>query len=195
MRRGDLFLQLRLATFSTLLLRARVGPAKGGNLLALPFPLMASCASLEKGMAHLLEFVGSLHIYLGPYRGNPISLYLKRTETGCQIGPKAYPWNDVVGNGETPNKAAADFEEKWKTKGLSTDMYSGPSWEGGIKPEKPAPPKPPAAPKPAAPAAAPASKGQPVTPAAPPAVPPDGTPASDPALTAQPAANPAKSSR
>jgi hypothetical protein len=155
--------------------------------LALPFPLMASCASLEKGMAHLLEFVGSLHIYLGPYRGNPISLYLKRTETGCQIGPKAYPWNDVVGNGETPNKAAADFEEKWKTKGLSTDMYSGPSWEGGIKPEKPAPPKPPAAPKPAAPAAAPASKGQPVTPAAPPAVPPDGTPASDPALAAQPA--------
>ena len=91
-------------------------------------------------MAHLLEFVGSLHIYLGPYRGNPISLYLKRTETGCQIGPKAYPWNDVVGNGETPNKAAADFEEKWKTKGLSADMYSGPSWEGGIKPEKPAPP-------------------------------------------------------
>ena len=138
-------------------------------------------------MAHLLEFVGSLHIYLGPYRGNPISLYLKRTDTGCQIGPKAYPWNDVVGNGETPNKAAADFEEKWKTKGLSTDMYSGPSWEGGIKPEKPAPPKPPAAPKPAVPAAAPAPKGQPVTPAASPAVPSDDTPASDPALTAQPA--------
>ncbi len=32
---------------------------------------------LETGMAHLLEFVGSVHIYLGPYRGNPISLYLK----------------------------------------------------------------------------------------------------------------------
>ena len=173
--------------FSTLLLRARLMRARGGNLLALPFPLMASCASLEKGMAHLLEFVGSLHIYLGPYRGNPISLYLKRTETGCQIGPKAYPWNDVVGNGETPNKAAADFEEKWKTKGLSADMYSGPSWEGGIKPEKPAPPKPPAAPKPAVPAAAPAPTGQPVMPAASPAVPPDTTPASAPALTAQPA--------
>ena len=100
-------------------------------------------------MEHLLEYAGSVHIYLGPYRGNPIALYLKRTETGCQIGPKAYPWNDVVGSGETPNKAAADFEEKWKTKGLSADMYSGPSWEGGIKPEKPAPPKPPAAPKPA----------------------------------------------
>ena len=155
-----------------------------GTCLALFSPLMASCASLEMGMAHLLEFVGSLHIYLGPYRGNPISLYLKRTATGCQIGPKAYPWNDVVGSGETPNKAAADFEEKWKTRGLSADMYSGPSWEGGIKPEKPAPPKPPAAPKPTVPAAAPAPTGQP---AASPAVPPDTTPASAPALAVQPA--------
>ena len=105
-------------------------------------------------MAILLEYVGSVHIYLGPYRGNPISLYLKRSEASCQIGPKVYPWNDVVGTGETPNKAAADFEEKWKAKGLSADMYSGPSWEGGIKPEKPAPPKPPPAPKAPAPAAA-----------------------------------------
>ena len=101
-------------------------------------------------MATLLEYVGSVHIYLGPYRGNPIALYLRRTETGCQIGPRAYPWNDVVGAGETPNKAAADFEEKWKGKGLAADMYSGPSWEGGIKPERPAPPKPVAPPKPAA---------------------------------------------
>ena len=104
-------------------------------------------------MANLLEYVGCVHIYLGPYRGNPIALYLKRTESACQIGPKAYPWNDVLGVGETPNKAAADFEEKWKTKGLAVDMYSGPSWEGGIKPEKPAPPKPAVVPKPAAPAA------------------------------------------
>jgi len=103
-------------------------------------------------MASLLEYVGSVHIFLGPYRGNPIALYLKRTESGCQIGPKVYPWNDVMGVGETPNKAAADFEEKWKTRGLTTDMYSGPSWEGGIKPEKPAPPKPAAPPpKPAIP--------------------------------------------
>jgi hypothetical protein len=101
-------------------------------------------------MAQLLEYVGCVHIYLGPYRGNPIALYLKRSEGSCQIGPKVYPWNGVVGVGESPNKAAADFEEKWKAKGLSADMYSGPSWEGGIKPEKPAPPKPPAAPKPAA---------------------------------------------
>jgi hypothetical protein len=132
-------------------------------------------------MEHLLEYAGSVHIYLGPYRGNPIALYLKRTETGCQIGPKAYPWNDVVGSGETPNKAAADFEEKWKTKGLSADMYSGPSWEGGIKPEKPAPPKP------AVSAAASAPAGQASVPAASPAAPADTTPAPAPALAAQPA--------
>ena len=138
-------------------------------------------------MEHLLEYAGSVHIYLGPYRGNPIALYLKRTETGCQIGPKVYPWNDIVGTGETPNKAAADFEEKWKTKGLSADMYSGPSWEGGIKPEKPALPKPPAPPKPVVPAAASAPAGQPSVPAASPAAPADTSPAPAPALAAQPA--------
>lgn len=103
-------------------------------------------------MASLLEYVGSVHIFLGPYRGNPIAIYLRRTESGCQIGPKVYPWNNVMGLGETPNKAAADFEEKWKTKGLTPNMYSGPAWEGGIKPERPAPPKPAAPPpKPATP--------------------------------------------
>jgi len=122
-------------------------------------------------MASLLEYVGSVHIFLGPYRGNPIALYLRRTESECQIGPKVYPWNDVIGIGETPNKAAADFEEKWKTNGLTTTMYSGPAWEKGIKPEKPAPPKPAAPPpKPAtppAPAAVPASAAPaPPTPAA-----------------------------
>jgi hypothetical protein len=157
------------------------------SLLALLSPLMASCDPLETWMAHLLEYVGSVHIYLGPYRGNPISLYLKRLDTGCQIGPKAYPWNDVVGSGETPNKAAADFEEKWKAKGLSADMYSGPSWEGGIKPEKPAPPKPPAAPKPAAPAAASAPDGQPSGPAGSPSTPADASRGPDPDLVAQPA--------
>jgi hypothetical protein len=111
-------------------------------------------------MASLLEYVGSVHIFLGPYRGNPIALYLRRTESGCQIGPKVYPWNDVMGVGETPNKAAADFEEKWKTRGLTADMYSGPAWEGGIKPERPAPPKPAAPPpKPATPPNPAASPG------------------------------------
>ena len=126
----------------------------------LPLSVVASCPSLEGGMAPLLEYVGSVHIYLGPYRGNPIALYLKRSDSSCQIGPKVYPWNVVVGIGESPNKAAADFEEKWKAKGLSADMYSGPSWEGGIKPEKPAPPKPPAAPKTSAPAGASAASPQ-----------------------------------
>lgn len=107
-------------------------------------------------MANLLEYVGNIHIFLGPYRGNPISLYLRRNGNTCQISPKVYPWNDVVGEGETPNRAAADFEEKWKAKGLSPDLCTGPSWEGGIKPEKPAPPKPAAPPKPTA-AAAPSS--------------------------------------
>jgi hypothetical protein len=106
-------------------------------------------------MVNLLEYVGNVHIFLGPYRGNPIALYLTRGTAGCEIAPKIYPWNEVIGKGETPNKAAADFEENWKTKGLTPEMYTGPSWEGGIKPERPAPPKPAAAPKPATTAAAP----------------------------------------
>ena len=138
-------------------------------------------------MANLLEYVGCVHIYLGPYRGNPIALYLKRTESSCQISPKAYPWNDVMGVGETPNKAAADFEDKWKTKGLAAEMYSGPSWEGGIKPEKPAPPKPAAAP--AAPVAAsvpqPAASAATAAPAAASAAPP---PAPAPAASPEPSA-------
>jgi len=145
-------------------------------------------------MASLLEYVGCVHIYLGPYRGNPIALYLKRTESGCQIGPKAYPWNDVVGVGETPNKAAADFEEKWKTKGLTPDMYSGPAWEGGIKPEKPAPPKPAAPPKPPAPAAtgpAPAVQATPLSIATP--VPAASAPVADAQPTAAPASAPQRS--
>ncbi len=119
-------------------------------------------------MVNLLEYVGNVHIFLGPYRGNPISLYLTRAAGGCEIAPKIYPWNEVIGKGETPNKAAADFEEKWKAKGLTPEMYTGPAWEGGIKPERPAPPKPAAdAPKPAAPAAAttPAAEKSAATPA------------------------------
>lgn len=144
-------------------------------------------------MANLLEYVGCVHIYLGPYRGNPIALYLKRTESSCQISPKAYPWNDVMGVGETPNKAAADFEDKWKTKGLAAEMYSGPSWEGGIKPEKPAPPKPVAPPKPAAvPAATGAAAASQATAAVSPAPAPATPPPTPSAQTAdaQPSAEP-----
>jgi hypothetical protein len=65
----------------------------------------------------------------------------------CQIAPRIYPWNRTVGIGDTPNRAAADFEKKWKQAGLADEMYTGPHWEGGIKPEKPKPPpKPPAKP-------------------------------------------------
>ena len=145
---------------------------------------------LEGLMASLLEHVGSVPIFLGPYRGKPIAIYLRRTESGCQIGPKVYPWNNVMGLGETPNKAAADFEEKWKTKGLTANMYSGPAWEGGIKPERPAPPKPAAPPpKPATPpkaAAAPVdtAPGSPVPAAA--AVPAEETSATAPVSATQP---------
>ena len=149
-------------------------------------------------MASLLEYVGCVHIYLGPYRGNPIALYLKRTESECQIGPKVYPWNDVIGTGETPNKAAADFEEKWKARGLAPEMYSGPAWEGGIKPERPAPPKPAAPPKPTTPAtqvaASPSPSPKPAGPAPSAQVPPPSpapasqSDASSPAQPEQPVA-------
>jgi len=111
-------------------------------------------------MDSLPEFVGTVHIFLGPYRGNPIALYMQREETTCHISPRVYPWNRTVGSGETPNKAAAAFEAKWKENDLSVEMYSGPHWEGGIKPEKPKPPPKPAAPKPAATAAAPATTAE-----------------------------------
>ncbi len=132
-----------------------------------------------------LEYVGSIHIFLGPYRGNPVALYLRRNGERVAISPKVYPFNSVVGEAETPNKAAADFEEKWKAKGLvAADMYNGPSWEGGIKPERPAPPKPPgtgAAVAPAAPAGKPAGEVPPIAPK--PATAPAGTTV---APTAQP---------
>ena len=138
-------------------------------------------------MDTLPEFVGTVHIFLGPYRGNPIALYMKRDADSCHISPRMYPWSQTVGVGENPNKAAADFEAKWKETDLSAEMYSGPHWEGGIKPEKPKPPpKPPAAaPKPdatgaapPAPAAPPGSAAEPA-PAAPPAPAPP-LPNSDP---------------
>jgi len=132
-------------------------------------------------MASILEYVGNIHIFLGPYRGNPIALYLNRGANGVQIAPKVYPWSEVVGEGETPNRAAADFEQKWKTKGLAAEMYTGPHWEGGIKPEKPAPPKPAATVKPSAATPAPTPPKPAETPAAaviapsPPAGPTDPT--------------------
>jgi hypothetical protein len=99
-------------------------------------------------MESLPELVGTVHIILGPYRGNPIGLYMRQDGSICQISPRIYPWNRTIGVGDTPNRAAADFEAKWKETELADDMYTGPHWEGGIKPEKPKPVPPP---KPAAP--------------------------------------------
>ena len=100
-------------------------------------------------MESLPELVGTVHVILGPYRGNPIALYMRKDGAICQISPRIYPWNRTVGIGDTPNRAAADFENKWKKAGLADEMYTGPHWEGGIKPEKPKPPPKPAATKPA----------------------------------------------
>ena len=96
-------------------------------------------------MSVLPEFIGTVHIILGPYRGNPIGLYLLQEGESCRISPNIYPWNRIIGTGETTNKAAADFEAKWKESGLADEMYTGPHWEGGIKPEKPKPPPKPVA--------------------------------------------------
>jgi hypothetical protein len=104
-------------------------------------------------MESLPELVGTVHIIFGPYRGNPIALYMRQDGSICQISPRIYPWNRTVGIGDSPNRAAADFENKWKEAGLAGEMYTGPHWEGWIKPEKPKPP-----PKPAAAAAKPAPK-------------------------------------
>jgi hypothetical protein len=101
-------------------------------------------------MEPLPELVGTIHITLGPYRGNPIALYMCQDGSICQISPRIYPWNRTVGVGDTPNRAAADFEAKWQETELADDMYTGPHWEGGIKPEKPKPAPPP---KPASPPA------------------------------------------
>lgn len=121
-------------------------------------------------MDSLPELVGTVHIILGPYRGNPIALYMCQDESTCRISPRIYPWNQTIGTGETPNKAAADFEARWKETHLADDMYTGPHWEGGIKPEKPKPapaPKPVTAPKPATPPVAKTEAAQETKPASP----------------------------
>ena len=79
-------------------------------------------------MESLPELVGTVHIIFGPYRGNPIALYMLQDGSLCQIAPRIYPWNRTVGIGDTPNRAAADFENKWKQAGLADEMYTGPHW-------------------------------------------------------------------
>ena len=77
-------------------------------------------------MNTLPQFVGTIHIFLGPYRGTPIALYLQQEGESCRISPTIYPWNKFVGIGETVNKAAADFDLKWKEGDLAPEVYSGP---------------------------------------------------------------------
>ena len=147
-------------------------------------------------MSDLPEFVGTVHIILGPYRGNPIALYLQQDGEIFQISPKIYPWNRVVGEGETINKAAANFDAKWKEDGLAPEMYTGPHWEGGIKPEKPKPPPKPPAPKPEATTAPAASEGtvtplsDPPKPEANPTIPPATTASAEPSSASSPPPNP-----
>ena len=70
-------------------------------------------------MESLPELVGTVHIIFGPYRGNPIALYMRQDGSICQISPRIYPWNRRVGIGDTPNRAAADFEKKMERSRLS----------------------------------------------------------------------------
>jgi len=121
-------------------------------------------------MESLPELVGTVHIIIGPYRGNPIALYMCQDGSICQISPRIYPWNQTIGVGDTPNRAAADFEAKWKETELADDMYTGPYWEEGIKPEKPKPVTPP---KSAAPLSKPEVKQEVKTPSSQPAPTPD----------------------
>ena len=82
-------------------------------------------------MANLIDTSAGWHIYSYP---SWKSHRVVSQKNGDQLPHRSenYPWNAVVGIGDT-HKAAADFEDKWLAKALSADMYSGPSWEGGIK--------------------------------------------------------------
>jgi hypothetical protein len=106
-----------------------------------------------------MEFIGTLQFFnQNGKRGNPMALYLGRSESGeCRIRIPLPQWSELVGVGATPNKAAGDFEIKLKSAYPLPGAYDGPAWNG-IKAEKPAPPKPPAsgaaADSPAAPQAA-----------------------------------------
>jgi len=108
------------------------------------------------------RFVGTVHLFQGPAKSNPVALYVRKDGEAYRIAAVVEPWTTVVGNGPTINKAAGDFEIKWKAQPIPADQYTGPHWEAGIKAEKP-----PALPKPAAPAAAATTAPTPQTPVAP----------------------------
>ena len=114
-----------------------------------------------------MELIGTVQFTVNSKRGNPVALFLEQSEGECRITSRLPQWRHIVGTGATVNKAAGNFEANLKAALPSEGAYDGPSWNGGIKAEKPTPPKPSAT----APAA---------TPAAPPAPPAEGGAAPSP---------------
>jgi len=108
------------------------------------------------------RFVGTVHVFQGPAKSNPVALYARKDGEAYRIAAVVESWTAVVGHGPTINKAAGDFEIKWKAQPIPADQYTGPHWEEGIKAEKP-----PAPPKPAASAPAATTAPTPQTPVAP----------------------------
>ena len=118
-------------------------------------------------MAQKLEFVGTVQFWPNGARGNPVALFMEKTESGeCRISARLPDWRHVVGVGATVNKAAGNYDLKLKAAASAEGAYEGPYWNDGIKAEKPAPPKP---------AVAPSVAGG--SPADVPSVPTGGTPA------------------
>lgn len=112
------------------------------------------------------RFVGTVHLFQGRSKSNPVSLYARKEGDTYVVSPVVNPWKTVIGKGVTINKAAGDFEIKWKAQPIPAEQYTGPHWEEGIKAEKPPPPPKPAAPPVAGAAATPAQQ-TPVAPATP----------------------------
>ena len=94
------------------------------------------------------RFVGTVHLFQGPSQSNPVSLYARKEGDTYVVSPVVDPWKTVIGKGVTINKAAGDFEIKWKAQPIPAEQYTGPHWEEGIKAEKPPPPPKPAVPPP-----------------------------------------------
>ncbi len=112
-------------------------------------------------MAQKIEFVGTVQFWPNGVRGNPVALFMEKTESGeCRISARLPDWRHVVGVGATVNKAAGNYELNLKAAVPAEGAYEGPYWNAGIKAEKPAPPKPAAA-------APPAPTGTPSVPAPP----------------------------
>jgi len=98
-------------------------------------------------MAQKLEFVGTVQFWPNGARGNPVALFMEKTESAeCRISARLPDWRHVVGVGATVNKAAGNYELNLKTAASAEGAYEGPYWNDGIKAEKPAPPKPSVAP-------------------------------------------------